>query len=116
LQLWILQIKSEKSIENRVVCGRLLPYTYSSDSWSGTDDDNFRAFGHVQAQVARLNLYVKSTHCVELLRQLSAGRTVSAITEKLKFGLSGRDPRFVLRRMAPVCVLYFDSENESPIF
>ncbi|WP_431798393.1 hypothetical protein SGO26_29620 (plasmid) [Cupriavidus metallidurans] len=31
LQLWILQIRSEQSIENRVVYGRLLPYSHSSD-------------------------------------------------------------------------------------
>jgi hypothetical protein len=88
LQLWILQIKSEQSIENRVVYGRLLPYSYSSNSWSASDDDNFRDFGQVKAQVVRLNLYVKSIHCAELLRQLGAGRTISAISEELKFVIS----------------------------
>ncbi len=88
LQLWILQIKSEQSIENRVVYGRLLPYSYSNNSWSSSDDDNFSTFGQVRAQVVRLNLYVKSIHCAELLRQLSAGRTVSAISEELNLGLS----------------------------
>jgi hypothetical protein len=88
LQLWILQIKSEQSVENRVVYGRLLPYSYSSNSWSASDDDNFHDFEQVQAQVVRLNLYVKSIHCAELLRQLSAGRTISAISEALKFVIS----------------------------
>jgi hypothetical protein len=88
LQLWILQIKSEQSIENRVVYGRLLPYSHSSDRWSSSDGDSFHTFGQVQAQVTRLNLYVKSVHCADLLRQLSAGRTVSAISEELKLGLS----------------------------
>lgn len=88
LQLWILQIKSEQSIENRVVYGRLLPYSHSSDRWSSSDDDNFGTFGQVQAQVVRLNLYVKSVHCADLLQQLSAGRTISAISEELQLGLS----------------------------
>ena len=89
LQLWILQIKfSEQSIENRVVYGRLLPYSHSSDRWSSSDDDNFHTFGQVQAQVIRLNLYVKSVHCVDLLRQLSVGRTISEISEELKFEIS----------------------------
>ena len=88
LQLWILRIKSEQSIENRVIYSRLLPYSYSSDSWSSSDDDNFQIFGQVQAQVIRLNLYVRSVHCAELLRQSSAGRTISAISEELKLGLS----------------------------
>lgn len=90
LQLWILQIKSEQSIENRVVYGRLLPYRHSNDRWSSSDDDNFDTFGQVQAQVIRLNLYVTSVHCADLLRRLSAGRTVSAISEELKLGLSGQ--------------------------
>ena len=88
LQLWILQIKSEQSIENRVVYARLLPYSHSSDRWSSTEDDNFYTFGQVQAQVIRLNLYVTSVHCADLLRQLSVGRTVSEISEELKLGLS----------------------------
>lgn len=88
LQVWILQIKSEQSIENRIVYGRMLPYNHSSDRWSSSDDDNFHTFGQVQAQVIRLNLYVKSVHCADLLRQLSAGLTVSAISEELKLGLS----------------------------
>lgn len=90
LQLWILQIKSEQSIDNRVVYGRLLPYSHSSDRWSSSDDDNFHTFGEVQAQVTRLNLYVKSVHCADLLRQLTAGRTISAISEDLKLELSDK--------------------------
>jgi hypothetical protein len=88
LQLWILQVKSEQSIENRVVYGRLLPYSHSSDRWSSSDDSNFRIFGQVQAQVIRLNLYVKSVHCAELLRRLSSGRTISAISDELQLKLS----------------------------
>ncbi|WP_217574789.1 VPA1262 family protein [Mesorhizobium sp. GbtcB19] len=88
LQLWILQIKFEKSVENRIVYGRLLPYSYSSDNWSASDDDAFRAFGQVEAQVVQLNLYATSVRCAEVLRQLSAGRTISAISEDLKLGLS----------------------------
>lgn len=88
LQLWILQIRSEQQIENRIVYGRLLPYSYSSDSWSSSDDDKFQGFGQFHAQVARLNLYVKSVHCADLLQQLSAGRSISTISEELKIGLS----------------------------
>ncbi|WP_200893961.1 VPA1262 family protein [Burkholderia pseudomallei] len=87
LQLWVLQIKSEQTTENRVVYGRLLPYSHSSDSWSFSDNDNFLTFGQVKAKVTRLNLYVKSVCCADLLRQLSAGSTISAISEALKLGL-----------------------------
>ena len=87
LQLWVLQIKSEHSIENRIIYGRLLPYRFSSDSWSASDDDNFNTFGGIQAQIIRLNLYVKSATCAELLRQICDGRTIAEISEKLQFRL-----------------------------
>ncbi len=90
LQLWILQIKSEQSFENRVIYGRLLPYSHSSGRWSAPDDDHFEAFGQDLAQIVRLNLYVKSVHCAALLRGLSAGRTVVEISQDLSLGLSDR--------------------------
>lgn len=88
LQLWILQIRSEQSTENRVVYGRLVPYSYSNNSWSSSENDDLRSFGQFQVQLVRLNLYAKSLHCEELLRQLCIGRTISAISEELKLGLS----------------------------
>lgn len=88
LQLWVLQIKSEQAIENRVIYGRLLPYSYCSDSWSSTEDDNFQTFGQFQIQVKRLNLYTKSAHCSDILRHLSAGSTIVEISEYLKLKLS----------------------------
>lgn len=88
LQLWILQIRSGQWIENRVVYGRLLPYSYSSGSWSASEDDKFQDFGHFQAQIVRLNLYLNSSRCAELLRQLSVGHSISQVSEELKIGLS----------------------------
>ena len=88
LQLWILQIKSDQSVENRVLYGRLLPYNYSNNCWSSSEDNNFHTFGQVQAQIIRLNLYVRSVLCTRLLQQLSVGQTISAISEELKLGLS----------------------------
>ena len=90
LQLWILQIKSDQSIENRIVYGRLLPYSHSCDRWYAPDDENFEAIGGCQIQVVRLNLYIKSTICADFLRQLSAGRTLAAISEDMKIGCSAK--------------------------
>ncbi|MDG5494829.1 VPA1262 family protein [Niveispirillum sp. BGYR6] len=88
LQLWIMQIKSEQSVENRLVYGRLLPYRHANNRWSASNDDAFQTFGHVEAQLIRLNLYVKSVHCAELLRRLGDGKTIAAISDELKFDLS----------------------------
>ena len=107
LQLWILQIKVEQSIENRVVYGRLLPYSHSDDRWSSSYDDNFHTLGHAQARIIRLNLYVKSVRCADLLRLLSAGRTVSSISEELTIGLSDQlKARFGAAALAADGVVY----------
>ncbi|MTD34192.1 hypothetical protein GKE73_17565 [Paludibacterium sp. dN 18-1] len=90
LQLWILQIKSDQSIENLIAYGRLLPYSHSSDRWYAPDDESFEAIGGCQIQVVRLNLYIKSTICADFLRQLSAGRTLAAISEDMKIGCSAK--------------------------
>ncbi|MBB3323675.1 hypothetical protein FHW74_003199 [Atlantibacter sp. RC6] len=83
LQLWILQIKSAQSTEMRVVYGRLLPYSHSSNSWSFSDNDNHLIFGNIKVKFTRLNLYIDSIHCAEFLRQLIAGRSISAINDIL---------------------------------
>lgn len=89
LQLWILQIQSGQSNENRLIYGRLLPYSYSCDSWSAPADDKFNSFGEeVKAKLIRLNLYAQSCHCADLLRQLSIGRTISEISKSLQLELS----------------------------
>lgn len=90
LQLWILQIKSQGVIENRIMYGRLLPYSYSNSCWSSTEDDNFQTIQQTQAQLVRLNLYVESACCTKLLRQLSAGRTISAISKELSLEISDK--------------------------
>jgi hypothetical protein len=90
LQLWILQIKFEQSIENRLVYGRLLPYDFSDNSWAASNDDHFSPFGQFQAQLIRVNLYVESVHCADLLRRFSAGETIAAISAELTLGLSDR--------------------------
>ena len=88
LQLWVLQIQYGQSIENRIIYGRLLPYSHSSDHWSSPEDDNFYSFGRMKAQIIRLTLYIKSTRCADLLRQLSAGRNIEEISQPLNLRLS----------------------------
>lgn len=90
LQLWVLQIKSEKSTEMRVVYGRLLPYSHSSNSWSFSDNDNHLIFGNIKAKFTRLNLYIDSILCAEFLRQLIAGRSISEINDILEIECSSK--------------------------
>ena len=107
LQMWVLQVKSEQSIENRVLYARLLPYSHSSNCWTSTEDDNFDTFGPFKAQVIRLDLYLKSDYCADLLTQLTAGRSISEISEELKFGLPDRfEARFGSTALATEGLVY----------
>lgn len=90
LQLWVLQIKCELSTENRIVYGRLLPYSHSSNSWSFSDNDDFHSFGQSKAKVTRLSLYINSDRCAELLRLLCGGQSLSTVSDELKLEFSER--------------------------
>ena len=90
LQLWVLQIKFDDVTESHVVYGRLVPYKFSNDSWSAREEDDFQRTDKIQAQVLRLNLYVESRTCPDLLRRLSAGAPLAALSEELRLHLSGK--------------------------
>lgn len=90
LQLWILHIKSRGVIENRLIYGRLLPYNHSSNSWSFSDNNHFETFGSVKTQVARLNLYIKSSQCEELIKLLAAGQSIAVVSERLGLKLAAK--------------------------
>lgn len=87
LQLWVLQVKYDQLIENRVVYGRLLPYSHSSNGWSYSNNDDFQSISEVKAKVTRLNLYIKSDFCAELLRLFCEGESISEVSEVLKLAL-----------------------------
>ena len=87
LQVWVLQVKSDNTIENRLLYGRLLPYNHSSDTWFAPENDHFEMVGERRAQIIRLSLYIKSTHTAPLLRDLSDGHTVERISKDLNLKL-----------------------------
>lgn len=92
LQLWVLQIKCDQLIENRVVYGRLLPYSHSSNGWSYSNNGDSQIIGQARTKVTvtRLNLYIKSGRCAELLRLLCRGKSISEVSEELNLTLSDR--------------------------
>src|ERR1700733_5586905 len=87
LQVWVLQVKSDNTIENRLLYERLLPYNHSSDTWFAPENDHFEMAGERRAQIIRLSLYIKSTHTAPLLRDLSGGHTVERISKDLNLKL-----------------------------
>jgi len=83
LQLWILQISDNDGIENRIIYGRLLPYGYDNNTWSGSDKDTSQTFDSVKASVTKLNLFIPSSCCKELLTKIVEGKTIQEISTEL---------------------------------
>ncbi|MFM9756438.1 VPA1262 family protein [Aeromonas dhakensis] len=90
LQLWVLQLKSEQLTENRVLYGRLLPYNHASNTWSYSDNNNYQPFGQTKVQITKLNLYIESSCCAELLTQFCDGKTISEISDTLNLNCSNK--------------------------
>ena len=87
LQLWVLHVKAETAVENRLVYGRLIPYNHASGTWSASDREDLSPVGDLQIQVARLNLYLHAHQCGGLLRSLSECRTLEEISEQMGLGM-----------------------------
>ena len=87
IQLWILRIRRGADIENRIVYGRLLPYNHSDNTWYATDDEHFESIGEYDAEVVRINLYLKSADSSALLRMLVAGKGIAQISAELALTL-----------------------------
>lgn len=88
LQLWLLRIEGSDFIENRVVYGRLLPYSYDNNKWSFSDNDNFKTFGSYRAQIKKINLYLKGAKAKNVIERLCSGESIRNINETcgLSFG------------------------------
>lgn len=84
LQLWVMRIESADTIESRIIYGRLVPYTFSNDSWSASDNNDSLRIGDADVKIEKLSLYISSARCAELLQHFSASRTISEISDDLK--------------------------------
>lgn len=90
LQLWVLQIKTEGGVENRVLYGRLLPYSFSNNSWSSSDRDESQSFGSFRASVTKLNLYIDSSLCSDFLRMICEGMDINTVSGVLNLNVPAK--------------------------
>lgn len=90
LQLWVLRIEGSDFTEERIVYGRLLPYSFNNNSWSFSDNDNSKSFENYKAQVKKLNLHLDGSTAKRVVEKLCSGETIRAISEMcgLRFGQS----------------------------
>lgn len=103
VQLWILQILSTETTKNRIIYGRVVPYSHSNNSWSFSNNDKFSTLEHCRAKITRLNLYIDSNLLSDFLEMLCNGVKISTISNTLglersnkfddKFGTIFLDPK-----------------------
>lgn len=96
LQLWVLRIEGDGFVVNRIIYGRLLPYSFYNNSWSFSDNDNSKTFGGYRAQVKKLNIYLDGPTAKSVVEKLCSGETLRNISEicDLSFGQSKIDELF----------------------
>jgi hypothetical protein len=87
LQLWVLQIKDKGLLENRIIYGRLIPFSFSNNSWSFSNNDKYRKVGGAQVSLTRLNLFIDSAYCKKLLMMMDSGLTIEEISKDLELNI-----------------------------
>lgn len=107
LQLWILQIKKDDLVENRIVYGRLVPYSFFNNSWSFSDKDTSQSIHNFRASVTQLNLYIDSSLCSDLFRMICTGQSINTISEALNLKI----PKKLSKQYGNTILI-----NKNPIF
>lgn len=107
LQLWILQIKKDDLVENRIVYGRLVPYSFFNNSWSFSDKDNSQSINNFRGSVTQLNLYIDSSLCSDLFRMICTGQSIKIISENLNLKI----PKKLINEYGNTILI-----NKNPIF
>ncbi|HAV6222981.1 TPA: hypothetical protein JI302_18435 [Acinetobacter baumannii] len=108
LQLWVLQIKCGQLSENRIVYGRLLPYSHCNNTWNFSHNNKFITINsQTKARVAKLTLYLQSIHCADLLRLLNDRQTITLISKELRFTIPERlEEEFGKTSLSPTDLAY----------
>lgn len=96
LQLWILRIEVEGSVECRIIYGRLLPYSFSNNLWSFSNNNNAKNIENHRAQVKKINLYTDGSIARSVIEMLCSGEKLRDINEKcrINFGCGKIDELF----------------------
>ena len=78
VELWVLQLQVQGSIESRLLYGRVSPYDFSNGRWSSPAEDHFKVVRDgLSAQCARLTLYCPSNTLLGLLGAMAGGTTLA---------------------------------------
>lgn len=96
VELWVLQLQVQGSIESRLLYGRVSPYDFSNARWSSPAEDHFKFVRRgLSAQCARLTLYCPARSVVGLLGGLTSGGTLADASKSAGVSMSaGFEKRF----------------------
>lgn len=82
IQLWVLTAKNNKPLA-RITYGRVVPYSFASDTWYFSDNNKFKKIGNESYKITCLNLYTTAKKVEEFLQLLCEGEKIDEINKKL---------------------------------
>ena len=96
VELWVLQLQIQGSIESRLLYGRVSPYDFSNGCWSSPAEDHFKVVRDgLSAQCIRLTLYCQSNSLLGLLSAMTGGTTLVDASKSAGVSMSaGFEKRF----------------------
>lgn len=107
VELWVLQLQTQGSIESRLLYGRVSPYDFSNSRWSSPAEDHFNVVRDgLSAQCIRLTLYCRSNSLLSLLSAMTSGTTLVDASKSAGVSMSaGFEKRFgSLKLQLPLAV------------
>lgn len=107
VELWVLQLQVQGSIESRLLYGRVSPYDFSNPSWNSPAEDHFKVVHDgISAQCVRLTLYLSSNSLLGLLSAMTGGTTLTDASKRAGVSMSaGFEKRFgALKLQLPLAV------------
>lgn len=107
VELWVLQLNVQGSIESRLLYGRVSPYDFSNGRWSSPAEDHFKVLRvGLSAQCVRLTLYCQSNSLLGLMSAMTGGITLADASKSAGISMSaGFENRFgSLKLQLPLAV------------
>lgn len=83
LCLWILEDKS-KSVNYYLLYGRLLPSSFSSSKWTGSDGKKYKNIGDHSFRILPITISIDTKIVVKLIDLLLLGNKISVISELME--------------------------------
>lgn len=107
VELWVLQLQIQGSMESRLLYGRVSPYDFSNGRWSSPAEDSFKVISDgIFAQCIRVTLYCHSSSLLGILRAMTSGTGLADASKSAGLSMStGFEKRFgSLKLQLPLAV------------